>query len=260
MVLVLVHAAGLEVLSLVTARAWPTRADGHHLQTLKAPELLERKQQEQVQGCSLSQENSILSTPQAAAECSSYSISFRWDDCHSNCRGEHSGLWRSLAAHGSRSLSCCACLISSPRLFGYHLHAPCALLRRYSSWPHLWSYGLIYSWVYWHPSLPFCQSAGFWFAEHHVLHLRARPQQWSCPLLPSTPTLPSPDVRRSLGSLWVETGRNRGLNYGTRCHEYSSTKLIYSYLKPLCLLCWLLLRRWLPIGDDHPSWQSVLVP
>jgi len=183
MVLVLVHAAGLEVWSLVTARAWPTRVDGHHLQTLKSSELLERKQQEQVQGCSLSPENSILSVPQAAAECSSYymrlthSISFRWDDSHANCRGEHSGLWRSLAAHGPRSLSYCACLISSLRLFGCHLHAPCALLSGYSSRPHLWSYGLIYSWVYWHPSLPFCQSAGFWFAARHVLHLGARLQQ-----------------------------------------------------------------------------------
>lgn len=244
----------------MTARAWPTRVDGHHLQTLKASELLERKQQEQVQGCSLSPVNSILSTPQAAAERSSYSISFRWDDCYSNCRGEHSGLWRSLAAHGPRSPSCCACLISSLRLFGCHLHAPYALLSRYSSQPHLWSYGLIYSWVYWHPSLPFCQSAGFWFAELHVLHLGARLQQWSCQWLPSAPRLPGPGVQRSSGSWWVETSRNRGLNYGTRCHEYSSMKLLYSYLKSLCLLYWLLLMRWLPNGDGHPSWQSFLVP
>ena len=160
-VLAPVHAAGPEVLSLVTAEAWPTRVDGHRLQTLKAPELLERKQQEQVQGCSLSQANSILSALLAAAEYSSYSISFRWDGCHSNCRGEHPGRWRSSVAHGSRSLSYYACLTSSPRLFGYHLHAPCALQRRYSSRPRLWSYGLIYSWVYWHPSLPFFQSAGF---------------------------------------------------------------------------------------------------
>jgi hypothetical protein len=244
----------------VTARAWPTRVDGHHLQTLKASELLERKQQEQVQGCSLSPENSIPSTPQAAAEYSSYSISFRWDDCHSNCRGEHSGLWRSLAAHGHQSRSCSACLISSLRLFGCHLHAPYALLSGYSSQPHLWSYGLIYSWVYWHPSLPFYQSVGFLFAERHVLHLGAILQQWSCQWLPSTPRLPGPGVRHSSGSLWVETGRNCGWNYGTHCHEYSPVKLLYSYLKSLCLLYWLLPMRWLPSDDGRPSWQSFLVP
>lgn len=160
-----------------------------------------------------------------------------------------------MAAHGPRSLSYCACLISLLRLFGCHLHAPCALLSRYSSWPRLWSYGLIYSWVYWHLSLPFFRSAGFWFAERHVLHLGARLQQWSCPWLPSAPRPPSPGVQRSSGSLWVETGHNRGLNDGTRCHEYS-----YSYLKSLCLLYWLLLMRWLPSGDGHPSWHSFPAP